>query len=125
MSRVPTKRPKLFVAMGKSGSEVTAFTEASLMLSTSDDPTARLDELAEQLSAIGGGDSYGHGANKIVSAPDGIAHAILDYLYGRNTATQVPIKQKNTLDICPDCKRPTLAKGGNCDVCEACGYSKC
>jgi ribonucleoside-diphosphate reductase alpha chain len=115
---------ELFVAMGKGGSEIAAWSEAlgrtiSLLLSTNPEPKERLAELVEQLSGIGGGDSKGFGADRVVSAADGIARCIVSYL---NPAGEQP---SHTLDICPDCKKPALVRSSGCDLCTECGYSKC
>lgn len=119
-----------FITLGKSGSEVSAFTEAlgrsiSLFLAMEStlSPRQRLDMLAEQFGGIGGGSQEGFGLTKVISAPDGIAHAILDYLYGNNETTARPVV--SVFDICPQCNAATLAKGGKCDLCQSCGFSKC
>jgi ribonucleoside-diphosphate reductase alpha chain len=114
---------ELFIEMGKSGTTLTSLTEAmgrslSLMLGTSVDPDKTLHDLASQLAYIGSGESSGFGENKIVSIPDGIAHAIRDFL-------SEPSQKIEVRDICPECKQGTLHKGGKCDLCESCGYSKC
>lgn len=118
-----------FIASGKSGSEVTATMEAigravsyALAIPSPIDPIKRLEALAEQFRNIGGASNGGMGIKRIASAPDGIAQAFLDYLQRRNGSKP---KLKHKRDLCPQCKAPTLAKGGGCDVCEACGYSKC
>lgn len=117
---------ELFIELGKSGSEVKAFTEAlgrtcSLMLKSSVEPRKTLAAFASQLANIGGGSEMGFGENRIVSAPDAISKAIYEYL-NQNGEKQ---SGRTHLDICPDCKQATLAKGGGCNVCESCGYSKC
>lgn len=114
---------ELFITMGKGGSEVSAWSEAlgrsiSLMLATSQEPRARLVELVEQLSGIGGGGSHGFGENRVASAADGVARCIRSYLGAAESAT-------GALDLCPECRHAALVKSGGCDVCTRCGYSKC
>jgi ribonucleoside-diphosphate reductase alpha chain len=122
---------ELFAALGKGGSEVSAWAEAlgrtiSLMLSTSAEPRERLADLLDQLSDIGGGDSSGMGAARISSAADGIAHCLRDYLGGTGGLdTERKGGEPKSVDVCPDCNQATLAKSGGCDVCSSCGYSKC
>jgi len=118
-----------FIISGKSGSEVTAVMEAlgravsyALAIPSPIRPDKRLEALAEQLRNIGGA-SNGFGLNRISSAPDGVGQAFQDYLARRNGGIRPKFPPKH--DLCPQCKAPTLSRGGGCDVCESCGYSKC
>jgi ribonucleoside-diphosphate reductase alpha chain len=78
---------ELFVRVGKSGSEVMAWAEAfgrvvsyTLALPSPFTPQARLEEVARQLSNIGGGDVWAVGMERVVSAPDAIAKMLLSHL---------------------------------------------
>jgi ribonucleoside-diphosphate reductase alpha chain len=78
---------ELFVRVGKSGSEVMAWAEAfgrvvsyTLALPSPFSPQARLEEVARQLSNIGGGDVWAVGMERVVSAPDAIAKMLLSHL---------------------------------------------
>lgn len=133
---------EMFVRIGKSGSEVNAWTEAigrtiSLLLSIPSPiaPRERLRLIASQLVDIGGGGSIGLGDAQIVSGPDAIAKIIQAYL-GR---AEEPIKLDETLpgkqrlsqpnavrqDLCPSCGKATLEREVRCATCKACGWSKC
>lgn len=116
-----------FGALGKGGAEVTAFAAAlgrasSLLLQIPSElsPTERLTMLAKQLLGLSG-TQHGFGEQKVESVPDAMAKAIIQFLAKEGVATDA----KLTRDICPDCKKATLVKGGKCDLCESCGYSKC
>lgn len=118
-----------FVELGKSGTETKALTEslgrvASLYLSSpsTDSPRKILEMIADQFGGIGGGSQAGFGDGKVLSAPDGVARAILHYLNHEGADTIVPTKR---LDICPKCSQATLTKGAGCDLCQACGFSSC
>lgn len=141
-----------FVELGKSGMETKAMTEAlgralSYLLSipSAISPKDRLEAIADQFVAIGGGQA-GFGKNKTHSIPDGIGKAIKDFINGEGvveaeaveaTPEAAPAPKKNgkngnghhhqQFDICPECLCPTMTKGGKCDVCinPDCGYSKC
>lgn len=122
-----------FVSLGKSGTETKALSESLgrvtsqyLAAPGSAAPREILKMVAEQFIGIGGGGQFGVGPDKVVSAPDGIAKAILHYL--ASTSSEPSIVDEETgaaMDICPDCQQATLAKGAGCDLCEACGYSSC
>ncbi len=78
---------EVFVRIGKSGSEVMAWTEAfgratSYLLSMPGPipPRERLAEIAQQMADIGGGSQVGIGPDAVVSAPDGIARILRKYL---------------------------------------------
>lgn len=74
---------EVFINVGKAGSDVTAMAEAlgrtistSLRLTGGLNPRQRAEEIAKQLSGIGGRRSVGFGPNKIRSLPDAIAVAL-------------------------------------------------
>jgi len=79
---------ELFINVGKAGSDVAAMAEAlgrtistSLRLQGWLAPRQRAEEIAHQLSGIGGRRSVGFGPNKILSLPDAVSIA-LSYHYG-------------------------------------------
>jgi len=127
---------EVFVSLGKSGSEVKAWTEAfgratSYLLSIPSpiSPRSRLDAIAQQLGSIGGGMSIGFGKDQTVSAPDAIAKILLAYLYPQGDATALPATTeppaRPRADICPECGQATLTFVKRCGECISCGYSKC
>lgn len=127
---------ELFVRLGKSGAEVMAWSEAlgrvtSYMLSipSSVPPRVRLEEVANQLSGIGGSETWGHGKDRVVSAPDAVAKTILTYLGKGNIAdVETPAYTKTASkpkDLCPDCGQATLTFTQRCGLCTSCGFSKC
>ena len=126
------KQPfECFMELGKSGTETKALTEAlgrvsSLHLSSPsiDSPRKILEQIAEQLGGIGGGAHIGFGEEKVISAPDGIAKAILNYLTNE-MVEESALEQRTRLDICPKCNQSTLAKGVGCNLCQSCGFSSC
>lgn len=117
-----------FGALGKGGAEVTAFAAAlgrasSLLLQIPSElsPMERLGMLAKQLKGLSG-TQHGIGEQRVESVPDALAQAILQFLVGEN-GEQVEVSTAR--DICPDCRKDTLFKGGKCDVCTHCGFAKC
>ena len=78
---------EVFVNAAKAGSDITADSEAlgrlisyNLRLTSTIQPRRRLKEILSQLTGIGGGRSLGFGPNRVRSLPDGIAHALDEYL---------------------------------------------
>lgn len=126
---------ELFVRIGKSGAEVMAWAEAmgrvasyTLSMPSSIPPRARLEEIAKQLGGIGGSNTWGLGADRVVSAPDAVSKTILAYLgKGEPDAAPVYIKAltREHRDLCPDCGQATLTFTQRCGLCTSCGYSKC
>ncbi|HTZ00390.1 MAG TPA: hypothetical protein VMB75_11160, partial [Rhodocyclaceae bacterium] len=83
---------EVFVNTAKAGSDTAAVSEAIgrlishiLRLASPVEPRERLGEVVRQLSGIGGGRSLGFGPNRVRSLPDGVAHALDEYL--QNTFT--------------------------------------
>ena len=126
---------ELFVRIGKSGAEVMAWAEAmgrvasyTLSMPSSIPPRARLEEIAKQLGGIGGSNTWGLGADRVVSAPDAVSKTILAYLgKGEPDAAPVYVKAltREHRDLCPDCGQATLTFTQRCGLCTSCGYSKC
>jgi ribonucleoside-diphosphate reductase alpha chain len=78
---------EVFVNTSKAGSDTAAVSEAIgrlisfiLRLASPVAPRERLREVFRQLSGIGGGRSLGFGPNRVRSLPDGVAHALGEYL---------------------------------------------
>jgi ribonucleoside-diphosphate reductase alpha chain len=78
---------EVFVNASKAGSDTAAVSEAIgrlisyiLRLASPVAPRERLREVFRQLSGIGGGRSLGFGPNRVRSLPDGVAHAVGEYL---------------------------------------------
>lgn len=130
---------EVFVRLGKSGAEVMAWSEAvgrvmsyTLSMPSVVSPKARLEEIANQLSGIGGSDTWGMGADRVVSAPDAIAKTILTYLGKIQDGTNAPAYTKTAAtvatqikDLCPECGQATFTFTQRCGLCTSCGYSKC
>jgi len=150
---------EVFINVGKAGSDVTAVAEAlGRMISTSLrlkgylSPRERAQEIAHQLSGIGGRRSVGFGPNRIRSLPDAVAVALGNHLGfklngsgkhdvdgrvnthsegGNGTmgkeATEKMQAQTQFVggDICPSCGSGTFIYEEGCSKCYACGHSEC
>ena len=122
---------EVFVRIGKSGSEVMAWTEAfgratSYLLSIPSpiSPRERLAEIAQQMADIGGGMQVGIGPDAVVSAPDAISKILKLYL-GEDDAAAIKPTPAVRFDLCPACGKATLSREQKCGLCSTCGYSKC
>jgi len=80
---------EIFINTAKAGSDTAAVSEAIgrlisyiLRLTSPVVPRERLKEVWRQLSGIGGGRSLGFGPKRVRSLPDGVAHALAEYLEG-------------------------------------------
>ena len=125
-----------FFTVGKAGGDILAMAEAigrliSLDLRTTpaDSAAQKLKLIIEQLSRIGGSGSVGFGPQKVLSLPDGIAKALLNYLDSKEGKAEPVINSnpgsKATYgDICPKCGNATLVHEEGCNKC-ICGYSTC
>lgn len=78
---------EVFINSAKAGSDTAAVSEAIgrlisyvLRLASPVSPRERLQEVVNQLNGIGGGRSMGFGPNRVRSLPDGVAHALAEYL---------------------------------------------
>lgn len=142
---------EVFVNTSKAGSDTAAVSEAIgrlisyiLRLSSNIEPRKRLKEVLNQLSGIGGGRSLGFGPNRIRSLPDGVAHALDEYLSNRlYNAEETPIPpagnggesggisaltehtQVRFGDLCPECGQAAMVNEEGCHKCYACGFSEC
>ena len=138
---------EVFLNVGKAGSDTAAVAEALgrlislvLRLPSAMDPIERLQNVAEQLSGIGGGRPMGFGPQRVRSLPDGIAQALIEYLgqapepmdangrdngdahAGAPVAQQLPLKIG---DLCPACGEATFVNEEGCRKCYSCGHSEC
>ena len=127
-----------FFTVGKAGGDILAMAEAigrliSLDLRTTpaDSAAQKLRLIIEQLSRIGGSGSVGFGPQKVLSLPDGIAKALLNYLDSKEETTEAkktnnhnPGNKSTYGDICPKCGNATLIHEEGCNKC-ICGYSTC
>jgi ribonucleoside-diphosphate reductase alpha chain len=101
-------------------------------------------EVLNQLTDIGGGRSMDFDANRVRSLPDGIAHALDEYLKdiecletedgngngkgngGNGTPEKNPTDPWLVIgDLCPECGHAAMANEEGCHKCYACGYSEC
>ena len=140
---------EVFVNTAKAGSDTAAVSEAIgrlisyiLRLASPIAPRDRLKEVRRQLSGIGGGRFLGFGPNRVRSLPDGVAHALEEYLEntimdereadgdmdnGFYTSIQVSAEQAALQigDLCPECGQAALVNEEGCRKCYSCGYSEC
>jgi ribonucleoside-diphosphate reductase alpha chain len=111
----------VFVILGRSGSDVMAFTEAiGRLLSIGIRCQIPLETLAENLKGIGGRQPWGYGPERTRSVPDAIAKILLTE-YGDVAFPGGPARA----DICPRCGDATLQYKEGCSTCTSCGYSDC
>lgn len=131
---------EVFIQTSKAGSDTAAVSEAIgrlisyiLRISSPVAPRERLKEVVTQLGGIGGGRPLGFGSNRVLSLPDGVAQALMDYLSevsvpAAQTNGHVP-KQKGgkTLfgDLCPECGEAAVVNEEGCRKCYSCGFSEC
>jgi len=118
---VDNKPFDVFVVLGRSGSDVTAFTEAiGRLLSIGIRCGIPIGTLAENLKNLGGRLTLGFGPQKTRSVPDAIAR-LLEADYG-NVASSVALARG---DLCPSCGDAKLRYSEGCNTCASCGYSDC
>ncbi len=144
---------ELFVAVGKAGTDVAAFSEAlgrlvsySLKLDSSVPRTERVREIIEQLEGIGGANSFGFGPNKILSVPDAVAKGMREIYLTEDASLILEIKKeivnsvndkvvspvsksgqtpKRVGNLCKPCGNYSVVREDNCERCLNCGNSKC
>ena len=145
---------EVFINTAKAGSETSAVSEAIgrlisyvLRLVSPLEPRTRLYEVMRQLSGIGGGRSLGFGPNRVRSLPDGVAHALDEYIRGHEeqhtSETEhhaepavVEVSHKPAAhapeqpllkigDLCPECGQAAVVNEEGCRKCYACGFSEC
>ncbi|KAF0107080.1 MAG: ribonucleoside-diphosphate reductase alpha chain [Anaerolineaceae bacterium] len=108
-----------FVILGRSGSDITAFTEAiGRLLSICLRSNIPIDILAENLMGLGGRTSIGLGPKRILSVPDAIGKFLHEAYGEKEDATRRG-------EICPDCKNTSLEFSEGCLKCPVCGFAEC
>jgi ribonucleoside-diphosphate reductase alpha chain len=129
---------ELFAQIGKAGSDVSAFTEAiarlvSISLRSGVDP----QEIAAQLTGIGGSRSIGFGPGRVRSVPDAIGRFLagyLDELRGEADAgsaregsglSEPDSANAKLFSLCPACGTWNVIHVEGCLKCMACGYTEC
>jgi len=109
----------VFVILGRSGSDITAFTEAiGRLLSISLRCNIPVGILAENLMGLGGRRSVGFGPGRILSVSDAIGK-ILHQEY-----CETPESRRQG-EICPECKNASLEYTEGCLKCPLCGFAEC
>jgi ribonucleoside-diphosphate reductase alpha chain len=149
---------EVFINTAKAGSDTAAVSEAIgrlisyiLRLTSPVEPKARLREIINQMSGIGGGRPLGFGPNRVLSLPDGVAQMLGEYLKQRDEegstwgAQDFEFEPQDQLfeeeeeeespagpgqlteigDLCPECGQAALVNEEGCRKCYACGYSEC
>jgi ribonucleoside-diphosphate reductase alpha chain len=140
---------EVFVNTAKAGSETAAVSEAIgrlisyvLRMISPVPPRERLVEVWRQLSGIGGGRPLGFGPNRVRSLPDGVAHALEEYLKN-STSSEIFVEQYDDNghfptsdlssdqsqfrigDLCPECGEAAVVYEEGCRKCYACAFSEC
>lgn len=118
---------ELFAAVGKAGGAANADTEAiGRLVSLALRHGIGIEEIRDQLRGISCDRAVGFGPNKVLSAPDGIAQAIDQYLALKAGDThRAATLEPDVLVPCPDCGSSHLAFEEGCKTCHVCGYSAC
>ncbi len=131
---------EVFIQTSKAGSDTAAVSEAIgrlvsyiLRISSPVPPKDRLKEVVTQLGGIGGGRPLGFGSNRVLSLPDGVAQALMDYLSDVNIpdtqsnghVPQLKGGKKLFGDLCPDCGEAAVVNEEGCRKCYSCGFSEC
>lgn len=139
---------EVFISTAKAGSDTAAVSEAIgrlisfiLRLASPVEPRTRLKEVFRQLAGIGGGRSLGFGPNRVRSLPDGVAHALDEYLtqfvdegiaasvhLNGDNHSEEPLPDQFMLkigDLCPECGQAAVVNEEGCRKCYSCGYSEC
>ncbi len=114
---------EVFATIGKSGGSITAKAEAiGRLVSLALRSGVTVRDIVEQLKGIGGENPKFMKKHLVKSIPDAIALVFeTRYLRGEN----VPIHGNSlTHEVCPDCGEPLVFEEG-CNICKACGYTKC
>ncbi len=129
---------ELFAQIGKAGSDVSAFTEAiarliSISLRSGVDP----QEIASQLTGIGGSRSIGFGPGRVRSVPDAIGQFLAGYLnelqgdaddrrtHGDTSLFEQDSPSAKLFSLCPSCGTWNVIHVEGCLKCMACGYTEC
>ncbi len=139
---------EVFISTAKAGSDTAAISEAIgrlisfiLRLASPIEPRVRLKEVFHQLAGIGGGRSLGFGPNRVRSLPDGVSHALNEYLTQFFDQELNASSRLNAItpdepagadqfmlkigDLCPECGQAAVINEEGCRKCYSCGYSEC
>jgi ribonucleoside-diphosphate reductase alpha chain len=142
---------EVFISTAKAGSDTAAVSEAIgrlisfiLRLASPVEPRTRLKEVFRQLAGIGGGRSLGFGPNRVRSLPDGVSHALDEYLtqyadeeagvaihlngngfHPEETGVIHEQPMMKIGDLCPECGQAAVINEEGCRKCYSCGYSEC
>ena len=129
---------EVFIAFGKSGSELNAMTEAlARVISIGLRSGCRLEDFIATLKGLSGKEvwMFDHDEEQVIrSLPDAVAR-LLEKLTGGNTERNAPQpdatprgsplpRSHDTGIVCPQCGSPMEPVGG-CAYCFSCGYSPC
>jgi ribonucleoside-diphosphate reductase alpha chain len=138
VNETPDAEPfEVFVQVGKGGSDTMAVAEAlgrliSLTLRLPSPWTAqrRLEEVISQLSRIGGAQSMGFGAAKVLSLPDALARTLAEHIGQVKSAddpavTPIVEARKQIGDLCKECGQATFIYEEGCKKCLSCGFNEC
>jgi len=119
-----------FLNVGKAGTDTAAISEAFgrlismiLRMPSKMPVQARLQEVMDQLTNIGGSGQVGLGPRKVRSLPDGLSKCLGEFL-GIGVAETNGKSKGKIGDLCPRCNNATLVHQEGCESC-GCGYSKC
>lgn len=128
---------EVFTSVGKAGSDTSAVSEAVgrlisliLRLPSPMSPRERVEQIANQLSGIGGRRPMGFGKDRVRSLPDAIAQVLAEHIgltepNGLESRTNHGTASVKIGDMCPDCGLATLVYEEGCQKCYSCGFSEC
>ena len=129
---------KVFVEIGRGGSELKAMAEAMgrlmsvlLRMVSALSPKERVAQIVGQLRGIGGSRSTGYGRRRVRSLLDAVAQVLAEH-YCPRTETPAgdadddrPGAVRLPADLCPECGEATLVHAEGCRTCGNCGHSEC
>jgi ribonucleoside-diphosphate reductase alpha chain len=128
---------EVFIAVGKSGSDIQADSEAIgrlistiLRLNSTVPPVERLGMVIAQLRNIGGSRGHRDSQTKamIQSLPDAVAFSLSEVMKlwsARDEVASITAHVSRDCDICPECGATALRRVERCKKCSECGYSAC
>jgi ribonucleoside-diphosphate reductase alpha chain len=136
---------EVFCTLGKAGGAPNADAEAiGRLMSLALRSGIPISQVKDQLRGISCDRAVGLGANKVLSAPDGIGQAIERYLEMKDgiqealplvvsteggVQTQAAVSEIGGdplhLDTCPECNSAHFVFEEGCKKCHVCGYSDC
>jgi len=136
---------EVFCTLGKAGGAPNADAEAiGRLMSLALRSGIPISQVKDQLRGISCDRAVGLGANKVLSAPDGIGQAIERYLEMKDgvqealplaVSTEAGVQTQAAvsaiggdplhLDTCPECNSAHFVFEEGCKKCHVCGYSDC